>query len=258
MVLCDCLASAGRLGNVRETAAVTRRDGGEAAEGRSRAAPTGGDPAPAVDGPADDADRPARRRYDSPVRRARAAQTRDRIVAAGAELVHAAPRWDWHHVTVRAVARRAGVNERTVYRHFASEQALHDAVMRRLEDEAGQPLTGLDLDRLPEVTARVFSYLSSFRLRSPPVEDPTVADLDERRRHAVREAVAPATEGWPEAEREMAAAMLDLLWTVASYDRLTTVWRLDADEASQAAAGVVRLVVEAIRQGRNPWADRRT
>ncbi len=194
-----------------------------------------------------------RRRYESPVRRAQAAQTRERIVVAGAELVHSSPRWDWREVTVRAVAQRAGVNERTVYRHFASERDLHEAVIRRLEEEAGEPLTGLDLDGLPEVTARVFAYLSSFALRSHPLENPTLDDMDQRRRDALRAAVEPATSDWSEADREMAAAMLDVLWTVNAYDRLTAVWGLKPDEASRAVAGVVRLLVDAIHAGRVPW-----
>src|SRR5262245_58672451 len=57
------------------------------------------------------------RRYDSVVRRERAAQTRDRIVAAGSELAHEFASWDWKPLTFRAVADRAGVGERTVYRH---------------------------------------------------------------------------------------------------------------------------------------------
>jgi AcrR family transcriptional regulator len=197
-----------------------------------------------------------RRPYDSPVRRAQAAQTQERIVTAGAELVHSSPRWDWRELTVRAVAQRAGVNERTVYRHFASERDLHEAVIRRLEEEAGEPMTGLDLEGLPEVTARVFSYLSSFALRSHAMPNPTLAAMDQRRREALREAVASATDGWSEADREMAAAMLDVLWTVNAYDRLTAVWGLSADEASEAVAGVVQLLVEAIREGRVPWISR--
>jgi AcrR family transcriptional regulator len=196
---------------------------------------------------------PKRRRYESPLRQAQAAETRDRIVAAGAELVHSLPRWDWRDVTVRAVAERAGVNHRTVYRHFASERELHDAIVRRLEEEAGEPLTELDLDGLPDVTAQVFSYLSSFALRSRTGGNPTLVEVDERRRQALRAAVEPAAAGWTEADREMAAAMLDVLWTVNSYDRLTAVWKLDPDEASRAVAGVVRLIVDAIREGRVPW-----
>jgi AcrR family transcriptional regulator len=209
---------------------------------------------PAATPPADKGREPERRRYESPVRRAQAAETRDRIVAAGAELVHGLPQWDWRDVTVRAVAERAGVNLRTVYRHFASERELHDAIVRRLEEEAGEPLTELDLDGLPDVTARVFSYLASFALRSRTAGNPTLVEVDERRRQALRAAVEPATADWSEADREMAAAVLDVLWTVNSYDRLTAVWRLDPDEASRAVAGVVRLIVDAIREGRVPWA----
>jgi len=57
-----------------------------------------------------------RRRYDSPVRRQQVAETRERIVAAGAELLHGFPIWNWRALTVRAVAERAELNERTVYR----------------------------------------------------------------------------------------------------------------------------------------------
>jgi len=40
------------------------------------------------------------------------------VIAAGSELVRQLPSWDWREVTFRAVAERAGVGERTVYRHF--------------------------------------------------------------------------------------------------------------------------------------------
>ena len=41
---------------------------------------------------------------------------------AGSELVHRISVRDWKKLTVRAVAERAGVNERTVYRYFGSER----------------------------------------------------------------------------------------------------------------------------------------
>jgi AcrR family transcriptional regulator len=59
---------------------------------------------------------------------------------------------------------RAGVNERTVYRHFPSERELHDAVMRRLEEEAGITLEELRLADIADATARVFAHVSSFPL----------------------------------------------------------------------------------------------
>ncbi|MCK9901761.1 TetR family transcriptional regulator [Parafrankia colletiae] len=87
-----------------------------------------------------------RRRYDSPVCRERAGQTRERIVAAGSALVHEFPIWDWSGLAFRAGAERAGVGERTVYRHFPTERDLHAAVMRRLQTEAGVGYDDLDLD----------------------------------------------------------------------------------------------------------------
>jgi AcrR family transcriptional regulator len=49
------------------------------------------------------------------------------------------PTWDWDGLTFRALAERAEVSERTVYRHFPTERKLHDAVMERREDEAASP-----------------------------------------------------------------------------------------------------------------------
>ena len=113
-----------------------------------------------------------RRRYDSPVRRERAAATRARIVAAGAEILHGYPIWNWGALTVRAVAQRAGVNERTVYRYFATERALRDAVMTQLEDEAGVDLQGLTLDGLQKFTAQILEFVSSFPLEPRTPERP--------------------------------------------------------------------------------------
>lgn len=197
-----------------------------------------------------------RRPYDSPMRRQQAADTRERILAAGSELVHGFDRWDWRELTVRSVAKRAGVNERTVYRHFSNERELHEAVMRRLQEEAGDPLDGLTLDRFPAVVADLFAYLSSFAITPRTTTDPTFVAVDERRRRALVEAVEPSTDGWSETEREMAAALLDALWSVSAYERLVAVWGLDTAEATQAMTGLVDLLVGAIRDGRRPWVTR--
>ncbi len=194
-----------------------------------------------------------RRKYDSPVRRQQAAETRERILVAGSELVHGFSRWDWSGLTVRAVARRAGVNERTVYRHFASERGLHDAVMARLVEEAGDPLDGLTLDGFGPVVGRLFAYLSTFATDPRTTTDPTFAAVDERRRRALVAAVEPSTPGWSAGDREMAAALLDVLWNVTTYERLVAAWGLSPEQATQAATGLVALLADAIGDGRRPW-----
>jgi|RhiMetdeSRZDD1v2_1073273.scaffolds.fasta_scaffold82839_3 AcrR family transcriptional regulator len=196
-----------------------------------------------------------RRKYDSPVRRRQAAETRERILAAGSELVHGFPRWDWRELTVRAVAQRAGVNERTVYRHFSSERELHEAVIRRLQEEVGDPLDGLTLDGFGDVVAQLFAYLASFAASPRQTTDPTFVAVDERRRQALVAAVEPGTAAWSDADREMAAALLDALWSVPTYERLVGVWGLDTERATEAVTGLISLLVRSIQEGRRPWLE---
>src|ERR1044072_1370203 len=122
----------------------------------------------------------ARRTYDNRTRQQKAAQTRERIVTAGSELVQAFESWNWRDLTFRAVAERAGVGERTVYRHFPTERHLHDAVMERLETQAGIHYEDVDLANLSDVTARLFASLQRFTVRDSvrAPTDPTFAGVD--------------------------------------------------------------------------------
>ena len=196
-----------------------------------------------------------RRRYDSPLRRERAAQTRGRILDAGAALVHTFPTWDWRDLTFRAVAERAGVGERTVYRYFPTERDLHDGVMRRLEEEAGVSFEGLALDDLPAITARSFGRLSTHavsRWSDPDPQQPVLAAEAQRRRDALVDAVTQQTSDWSDTQRQLAAAMLDVLWAVPSYERLITMWQLEPEAATQAITWAIGLLVDAIQDGRRP------
>jgi AcrR family transcriptional regulator len=155
-------------------------------------------------------------------------------------------------LTVRAVAKRAGVNERTVYRYFGNERGLRDAVMRRLEEEAGIDLTGMGLDDIADMAARIFEHVSSYPLEPRPPLDPTLTDANQRQQDALLKAVAAKTDRWPEEDRLVAAAMFDVLWSVASYERLVADWHIDDQRAIQGIAWVIGLLEEAVRTGRGP------
>jgi AcrR family transcriptional regulator len=194
----------------------------------------------------------SRRQYDSPLRRQRAAETRERIVAAGADILHHVPIWNWRALTARAVASRAGVNERTVYRHFQSERQLRDAVLARLEQEAGVDLEGMTLDRIQDVAARIFQFVSAFPIEPRTPLDASVAAANLRQRQALMGAVNPWTQDWPAVERTMAAGLLDVLWSVVSYERLVTDWGLEPGDAIRGISWLIGLVDEAVRDGRRP------
>jgi hypothetical protein len=95
--------------------------------------------------------------------------------------------------------------------------------MARLEQEAGVALDELRLDDL-----RHFTQPSGLRVVVPArPADHARPDADGRARsHARRAAGRGAAGQWPlvRRDRTIAAAMLDVLWSVGSYERLVADW----------------------------------
>ena len=197
-----------------------------------------------------------RRRYDNRARQEKAAQTRERIVTAGTDLVRAFDTWNWRDLTFRGVAERAGVGERTVYRHFPTERHLHDAVMQRLESEAGISYEDVDLTNLTEVTGRVFAALQRFSVHESlgMPSGPTFVGVDVRRREALIRAVSTSAPDWSDAQQRATAGLLDALWHVPTYERLVGAWGIDGANATRAIGWLMGKVVTAIEDDKPPPA----
>lgn len=192
------------------------------------------------------------RKYDSPVRRQRAGETRERILDAGCRVLEQSSIRDWQALTVRGVAELAGVNERTVYRYFGNERGLRDAVMHRLEQHSGIELDGMGLGDVGGMAARIFEHVASYPLRPKPALDPTLADANLRQRRALLGALDDAAPEWSEADRRATAALLDVLWSMATYERLVADWGMDGGDASRTATWAIEVIADAVRQGRSP------
>jgi hypothetical protein len=50
----------------------------------------------------------------------------------------------------------------------------------------------------------------------------------------------------------MTAGMLDVLWSVMSYERLVAAWELTPEQATTAITWVIGLIEAAVREGRAP------
>lgn len=159
--------------------------------------------------------------------------------------------WDWDGLTFRAVAERADVSERTVYRHFPTERQLHDAVMARLEDEAGITYDDVELGTIAEVTGRLIASLRRFAVeqtvRTP--QSPAFLGADERRRAALLHAVQAEAPDLTDVQQRIAAGLLDTVWSPATYERLASAWGLDDDVAFGAIEWMISGVVSAVRSG---------
>jgi AcrR family transcriptional regulator len=194
------------------------------------------------------------RPYRSRVREQKTAETRERIVRAGVAIVEVLPEWDWSPMTFQAVAEGAGVSKRTVFRHFATERELHDAVMQRFQERAGVSYQDVDLASVAAVARRVFEALSCFAVSSWSIEsdDPTFKTMDRARGDALRGAVAAAAPDWSPQQRALAAGVLDVLWSPPAYERLIVHWGANSSDAIKAIEWAIGLVVHSVRSGHAP------
>jgi hypothetical protein len=128
--------------------------------------------------------------------------------------------------------------------------------MQRLETEAGVSYEEVDLTNIDAVAAKVFASLQKFAIRQSveTPKDPTFIGVDRRRREALMRAVSASAPGWSPAERQMAAALLDVLWNVPSYERLVGVWGIDGTRASRAIGWLMAKVITAIEDDAPPPA----
>jgi AcrR family transcriptional regulator len=187
------------------------------------------------------------RRYDSPARRRQQEETRERILDAATEIAREQVDWDWTGLTFRAVAERADVGERTVYRHFTTSEDLHSAVMQRLIAAAGVSYEDMTLEGVALLARRFFRALPRFTSRPQPSGGPAAQEADRRRREAVLRAVSAETDDRALARR--AAAVLDVLSVPYAYERLVGTWGMSPRQAADTVAWVVEVVGRELREG---------
>jgi AcrR family transcriptional regulator len=192
--------------------------------------------------------------YHSPLRAAQAEATRRRIVEACVALVEAG-----EELTFAAVAGAAQVQERTVYRHFARKADLEAAVWSWITGN----LTHADLeaknpDQLVEAMRRSFrgfhegGALIRAMLHSPQGLQVRRAQQTERAA-MFRATVAAAAPGLPAADRDRAAAVLQILYSATAWEQLCDLAGLD----SRGAADAVELGIRAFLAGLPAAINRR-
>jgi len=102
------------------------------------------------------------------------------------------------------------------------------------------------LEDVADVTARIFAHVSSYPPDARQPLDPTLLDAKQRQHDALLAAVSARAGGWSSADRTVAAAVLDVLWSVASYERMVVDWQMDPVEATRGIGWVIGLVRQAI------------
>ena len=185
---------------------------------------------------------PARRPYDSRLRREQQQETRERIVTAATDLLG-----EGNAPSMATVAERAGVSERTVYRHFATRTDLFGAVFASLTDLVAGVYEPTSLDELTETVRSTFPRYERRpevirALNSSEIAEESRAARAERRRAMVESALADITAGFEPAEKRRLEAAVHVLASSSAYLHLHDFWSMDAEES----AGVVEWAVRAL------------
>src|ERR1700683_5274716 len=186
--------------------------------------------------------------YHSPLRRAQAAATRGRVLAGGASLMEAGT-----ELTYSAIARAAGVQERTVYRHFPAKADLEAGLWEWITSR----LTHVDFGAATadELIASMRRSFSGFDASAPLIQ----AMLHSTQGREVRLRQQPDRRAMfracvdaavPEAEpavRERVAAALQVLYSAPSWELLRTFWGMDADQAADTIELAIRSLLAGLR-----------
>ena len=186
------------------------------------------------------------RQYESPVRTAQVAATRQRILDA---LLTTMGR-GLTELSMPAVAAEAGVSTRTVYRHFASKAALVDALASHLfqRDELERTMLPRSVDDLEPAIRELFSRLDA--------ADPAArAVFATRAGHEARQATIPRRlallrEGIRATRPDLDEASFDhiarvglVLTSSASLQAWKDYLGIGADEAAREVAWAMRAVI---------------
>lgn len=194
------------------------------------------------------------RSYDSPVREQQKADTHRRILDA---VVRVVLDDGVHAFTVGAVAKRAGVAHRTVYRHFPTREALLEALAADLETrwDGGATARLADADAAG-VRDTLRSVHASFRANRDVVCAQVVLsrslglDTPQRRGRVqtVRGLVDDLAPSLPEPARDSAARLLHSLAGANTWFTLTVEHGLSSRLAADTVAWSLTALLEDLRR----------
>lgn len=195
------------------------------------------------------------RTYESPSRKAKAEETRRRILRALVDLlVEERPSM----ISIPLVAKRAEVSVRIVYHYFPTKDALFDGLLAAIPDMLERPDGPVpDAASTPAELAAampaVYRYLDANR---PLFHALAISELGERvaqhrrperlgRTDAVLEPLRARLE---DAELRKLRAVVGLLASFDGFDSLTRTWGLSVDEAADVAAWGLRVLCDRARR----------
>lgn len=188
------------------------------------------------------------RSYQSPLREAQTAMTRERILMAAKEYLE---QHDIESLTLRRVAELSGVSPPTVYAHFATMDDLVAAFFQWMK-----PRLGLNqvpaLEGFPELPQTLFPRYEEYgallrNLMNKPSWDRQRMKDRGNRHGAWFEAVGAAIPGLTPEQQRRGALMVSAFWTPTMWRWLMDTGGLTPKEAERVAGWAIHALTEALK-----------
>ena len=152
-----------------------------------------------------------------------------------------------------AVADRAGVGRRTVYRYFPDRPALMEGALMRVRALAGPQVAYPEsADELLATLAPIYQGFDAIApvatmLRTTPQGRQLRLAQKARRVASYTNALADAVKALPPADRKLATAMLQVLHTTPWLE-MRDQWGLDGGQIARATGWAVRTLLSDLKQ----------
>lgn len=187
------------------------------------------------------------RTYNSRLRQEQAEATRERIVAAMADILAEDGRIE--AATNRAVAQRAGVTEVTVYRHFPSRELLLRGLWEHLNQRNGANVGMPESEA--EILDKVGPLFATFDAAPAHITAAITTEhgremrgsLNELRRHTFLDALAEATRDLSPEDKAKAAGVIQLLYSAYTWLSLREQWNVTGKAAAEAAGWAIETLL---------------
>ena len=197
------------------------------------------------------------RTYQSPLRQAQAALTRERILMAAKAYLETN---DIEKLTLRHLAELAGVSAPTVYAHFATVDDLVAAFFAWMRPRLGlqqelPPLDGFrDLPKTLFPKYEAYGALLRNLMNKPSWDRQRSADAGQRHRRWI-DAVAQALPDLTPEQQRRGAMLVSAFWAPTVWRWLMDTCGFTPEEAEQAAGWAIDALVTALETDASGMAD---
>lgn len=200
---------------------------------------------------------PSSRTYQSPLREAQAALTRERILMAAKTYLE---NNDLENLSLRHLAELAGVSPPTVYAHFRTVDDLVEAFFNWLSPRLGLRNPLPPLEQFGELPHKLFPNYETYGallrnlMNKPSWDRQRTADRGQRH-GAWISAVSEALPQLAPEQRRRGAKAVSLFFTPTVWRWLVDSGEFEPEEAEQVAAWTINALVDALKRDASGLAD---